>query len=60
MSVRAADDFEAIRARVEELRAPPPPDRISPHECPGHDFDALSHRCRHCNLHYYHLASQQR
>lgn len=60
MSVRAADDFEAIRARVEELRASPLPDQVGSHSCPGHEFDAMTQRCRHCGLHFYHLASQQR
>lgn len=55
MSVRAADDFEAIRARIEDLRAPLLPDQVSPHSCPGHEFDAMTQRCQHCNLHFYHL-----
>lgn len=58
--IRVADDFDAIRTRMDKLKAASASETIcDPADCVSHDFDPLTHRCQHCNLHYYHLPSQQ-
>jgi hypothetical protein len=54
--MRAADDFESIRARLGDLRRRP---KIDPVTCPRHTFDPADGRCILCNLHFFHLPALQ-